>query len=192
MRAPEFWDAPPGVARRAAGAARRGLGLAPARLRRAVARPYRAPVPVICVGNLVAGGAGKTPVVLSLARLIAGSRRRGACRDAAAMAAASRGPVRVDPALHDAAAVGDEALAAGGAARRAGWRAIGPPDAAPRRRPAPRSILLDDGFQNPGLGKDISLSSSMPNIVSATAGSSRRDRCANRSRRGLPAPTPSS
>src|SRR5437763_6150693 len=70
MRAPEFWHAPPGLAA--------GL-LAPvgtawdaaARLRRAVARPYRAPVPVLCVGNLVAGGSGKTPVVLSLAALFA-------------------------------------------------------------------------------------------------------------------------
>src|SRR5438309_2949493 len=108
MRAPEFWHEPPGLAA--------GL-LAPAgavwdltaRLRRAVARPYRAPVPVLCVGNLVAGGSGKTPVVLSLAAMFRASGiavqivTRGYGGDLA-------GPVRVDPARHDATAVGDEAL----------------------------------------------------------------------------------
>src|SRR5579862_2159480 len=69
VRAPEFWHTPPGFAA--------GLLLPlgsiwalAGRVRRALARPCRAAVPVICVGNLVAGGSGKTPVVLSLARLL--------------------------------------------------------------------------------------------------------------------------
>src|SRR6267154_6311238 len=105
MRAPEFWHEPPGLAAGLLAPAGAAWHLA-ARLRRAVARPYRAPVPVLCVGNLVAGGSGKTPIVLTLA----GSFRereiavhvvsRGYGGDLA-------GPVRVDSTLHDAAAVGD-------------------------------------------------------------------------------------
>src|SRR5947207_7840686 len=74
MRAPEFWHAGGGpIAGLAAGLlAPLGAGWdAAGRLRRALARPYRAAVPVICVGNLVAGGSGKTPVVLTLAGSIA-------------------------------------------------------------------------------------------------------------------------
>src|ERR1051325_9635581 len=57
MRAPEFWHEPPGLI--AGLLAPFGIAFdAASRLRRAVARPYRAPVPVICVGNLVAGGSG--------------------------------------------------------------------------------------------------------------------------------------
>ncbi|HRI18616.1 MAG TPA: tetraacyldisaccharide 4'-kinase, partial [Burkholderiaceae bacterium] len=37
-------------------------------------RPERLPVPVVVVGNLVAGGAGKTPTVLAVVDLL---RRRG-------------------------------------------------------------------------------------------------------------------
>src|SRR5258708_39430713 len=65
MRAPEFWNAPAGVIAgllTPAGAAWN----AAASLRRSIARPYRAPVPVICAGNVVAGGSGKTPVALAL------------------------------------------------------------------------------------------------------------------------------
>jgi tetraacyldisaccharide 4'-kinase len=131
---------------------------AASRLRRAVARPYRAPVPVICVGNLVAGGSGKTPVVLSLASMIRECRpefrdlhvvTRGYGGDLA-------GPVRVDPATHDAAAVGDEALLI--AACAPCWvarnRAAGVREAVAAGAEA---IMLDDGFQNPGIEKDLSL-----------------------------------
>ena len=75
----------------------------------ALSRPYRPPVPVVCVGNLVAGGAGKTPVVMALATLLAA---RGIAAHIVARGYGGRldGPVRVDPARHDAHAVGDEAL----------------------------------------------------------------------------------
>src|SRR5437667_2737505 len=112
MRAPEFWDARGGPMAQLVGGILAPLGAAwdaASRLRRAVTRPYRAPVRVICVGNLVAGGSGKTPVVLSLAGILA--------ERAAAVHVVSRGyggslagPAQVDPAQHDAAMVGDEAL----------------------------------------------------------------------------------
>jgi tetraacyldisaccharide 4'-kinase len=159
MRAPEFWDAPPGFAAgllAPLGAVWNGAGA----LRRAVTRPYRAPVPVVCVGNLVAGGSGKTPVVLSLVEIMAGS---GVAADVVTRGYGGRltGPVRVDPNRHDAMAVGDEALllARHGSYwrgscwvardREAGCRAAASAGA--------RIIVLDDGFQNPGVAKDLSL-----------------------------------
>jgi tetraacyldisaccharide 4'-kinase len=154
MRAPDFWSAPPGLAA--------GL-LAPfgaawdaaSRLRRAVARPYRAPLPVVCIGNLVAGGAGKTPVVLSLAGLLSA---QGIAVHVVTRGYGGRhaGPVRVDPNRHDAAAVGDEALLI--AARAPCWVARDRADGIRAAIEAgAAAILLDDGFQNPGIARDLSL-----------------------------------
>src|SRR5690349_1747713 len=71
--------------------------------------PWRAPVPVVCVGNLVAGGAGKTPVTLSLARRL---RERGWRVNILSRGYGGRvpGPVLVDPTGHTADEVGDEPL----------------------------------------------------------------------------------
>ena len=158
MRAPEFWDARSGTVAGLVGGLLAPLGAAwdaAARLRRAMARPYRAPVPVICVGNLVAGGAGKTPVVLALAASIAatGLTIRVVTRG---YGGSLGGPVRVDPATHDAEAVGDEALLIAACApcwiardRAAGMRQAVATGAG--------AILLDDGFQNPAIEKDLSM-----------------------------------
>lgn len=152
--APEFWGRPPGLAAGLLlpiGAAWDAAG----RLRRAFAHPYRAPVPVICVGNLVAGGAGKTPVVLALGACLAaqGVHAHVVTRGYGGRLA---GPVRVDPIGHDAPAVGDEALLI---ARRAPcWVAR---DRAAGVRAAvaagARAILLDDGLQNPAIAKTMNL-----------------------------------
>ena len=154
MRTPEFWDAPPGLAAgllAPLGAIWNGAGA----LRRTVIRSSRAPVPVLCVGNLVAGGSGKTPVVLSLVKFIAGS---GCSVHAVTRGYGGRlaGPARVDPMRHDAVAVGDEALLL--AQRGPCWvardRAAGCREAAAS---GAEIVVLDDGFQNPGIAKDLSL-----------------------------------
>jgi tetraacyldisaccharide 4'-kinase len=158
MRAPEFWHARSGPMAGLVAGLLAPLGTAwdvAGRLRRAVARPYRAPVAVICVGNLVAGGSGKTPVVLSLAGAIAAL---GVAVHVVTRGYGGRlaGPVRVDPAHHDAAAVGDEALLIAAHApcwvardRAAGVRAAVAAGA--------EAILFDDGLQNPGVAKDLAL-----------------------------------
>ena len=158
MRAPEFWHAAPtGLNGLVAGLLTPvGAALdAAGRLRRAVAHPYRAPAPVICVGNLIAGGSGKTPVALSLAAILAecGTETAIVMRGYGGNLA---GPMPVDPRVHDAMAVGDEALLA--APQTTCWVAR---DRAAGVRAAvaagAQAVILDDGFQNPTVAKDLSL-----------------------------------
>lgn len=123
--------------------------------RRRWTTPWRAPVPVLCVGNLVAGGAGKTPVALSLARRL---RERGWRVHILSRGYGGRspGPLAVDAAQHTADGVGDEPLLLAEVApcwvardRIAGAKAA--------INAGAELLLLDDGFQNPTLAKDLSL-----------------------------------
>ncbi len=112
-------------------------------------------VPVICVGNYHVGGAGKTPTVLALAKLL---RELGETPVVLSRGYGGklRGPVKVDPERHAAADVGDEPLmlAATLPVVIARQRADGVPMA---RSLAATVILLDDGFQSPAVSKDASL-----------------------------------
>jgi tetraacyldisaccharide 4'-kinase len=152
--APDFWGKEAGIATDLL----LPLGLAwdtAGRLRRALARPYRAPAPVVCIGNLVAGGAGKTPVTLALADWLAAS---GVAAHIATRGYGGRakGPLRVDVSRHDAAEVGDEAMLLAG--RAPCWvardRAAG---VAAAVKAGAEAVLLDDGFQNPAVAKTLSL-----------------------------------
>lgn len=116
---------------------------------------YRAPVPVICVGNPTVGGAGKTPTAIALARI---ARGRGLKPGLLSRGYGGKlaGPVLVDRERHTARDVGDEALLLAAAAptviardRAAGARLLAAQDV--------DIIIMDDGFQNPALAFDLAL-----------------------------------
>jgi len=126
--------------------------LAEARAARIV--PYRSRLPVICIGNFTAGGGGKTPTAIAVAAMLAelGASPAFLTRG---YGGASKGPVMVARG-QSAADVGDEPLLLAEAAptvvaadRAAGAKAIEATEA--------DIIVMDDGFQNPGLAKDLSL-----------------------------------
>ncbi len=133
-------------------------GLHRALFRLGLRRVQRAPVPLLVVGNLVAGGAGKTPAVLALVGLLRaqgwtpGVISRGHGRRGAAVRAVSR---------HSAAAdVGDEPLlihlrtgapAAVGTDRAAAARALC------NAHPAVDILLADDGLQHHALHHDMAV-----------------------------------
>lgn len=69
MRAPEFWSGRGALSTLLLPAS--WLYTAAARWRLNRTAPWRAPVPVVCVGNVTAGGSGKTPLAIALADLLA-------------------------------------------------------------------------------------------------------------------------
>ena len=112
-------------------------------------------IPVICLGNLTVGGAGKTPAALTVARILLAAHRRPFFLSRG-YGGRLRGPVTVNPKFHRAADVGDEPLllarlaptivardrVAGAEAARFGGASV---------------IVMDDGFQNPSLQKDLAI-----------------------------------
>lgn len=153
MREPSFWWREPGVeAALLAPAAAVYGAVAAQRLRR---RGSSIGIPIICIGNLTVGGAGKTPTALAVARFLvaAGQRAFFLSRGYGGNLA---GPLRVDPLRHRAADVGDEPLLLAWAAPTivAEDRVAG---AEMARSQGASVVVMDDGFQNPSLTKDFSL-----------------------------------
>jgi len=111
--------------------------------------------PVICVGNLVAGGAGKTPVALSLTGLLqdAGYNPHLLTRG---YGGKESGPLQVSPGRDTAYDVGDEALLLVEKAPTwvSGNRPLGAQEAMDS---GANIVVMDDGFQNPVIYKDFSI-----------------------------------
>ena len=152
MREPGFWHGPASLnAHLLKPLAALYGAIAAQRLQR---KGLNAGIPVLCVGNYHVGGAGKTPTVLALAKLL---RELGETPVVLSRGYGGKlaGPVRVDPVRHAASDVGDEPLMLAGAlpvvvSRK---RADGVPLA---RAQGATVILMDDGFQNPAVVKDAS------------------------------------
>ena len=152
MRAPDFWwEKKPGLLALALFPAGWVYGqITAARMRRSGVASGR---PIICVGNFTAGGAGKTPVAIEIAGVLKANGLRPAFLTRG-FGGRARGPLLVDPALHDAALVGDEPMMLTRHApvmvsrdRAAGAKACEALDI--------DVIIMDDGLQNPSLQKSL-------------------------------------
>lgn len=118
-------------------------------------RGRQAGLPVICLGNLTVGGGGKTPAALAVAQLLHAAHERPFFLSRG-YGGRLTGPVRVNPALHRAADVGDEPILLARLAPTivAHDRVAGATFA---RSAGASVVVMDDGFQNPSLAKDLSI-----------------------------------
>lgn len=154
MQSPGFWRRdPPALAARLLQPLGSLYGaITGARMRR---DGEAATLPVVCIGNFTAGGAGKTPTALAVARILTSMGERPAFLTRGHKGRLV-GPVVVDPARHGFRDVGDEPLLLTDAAttvlsrdRPAGARFCAELGAS--------VVVMDDGLQNPSLRKDLRL-----------------------------------
>lgn len=153
MREPAFWYRPPSLISLLLSPLGAVYGaIAGSRLQR---KGLAAGIPVICVGNYHLGGAGKTPTVRALVKVL---RDLGETPVVLSRGYGGRlrGPVLADPDRHLASDVGDEPL----------MLAQSVPVVVSRERidglalaksQGATVIVMDDGFQNPAIDKDLSL-----------------------------------
>lgn len=157
MRTPEFWEEKDYTAKLAV-AALTPLGWAygaTVAWKAASAHPYRASAKIICVGNLTAGGSGKTPIAIAIARALIERQKRTMILTRG-YGGKMHGPGVVDPAHDTFEETGDEALLLAGAAPVivSRDRAAGAKLADTERADI---IVMDDGHQNFSLAKDLSI-----------------------------------
>jgi len=156
LEEPRWWYRDDGHRRPLIGLAGQAVGMLAVRRMRQVPR-WRAPVPVICIGNFTAGGTGKTPLALLVAAMLAAAGERPAFLTRGYGGRSGRTRM-VDRSLDTARDVGDEALMLAGRAptcvsadRVAGARLLC------ERDDPPTVIVMDDGLQNPALAKDLTI-----------------------------------
>lgn len=123
--------------------------------RSSCSHPTKADVPVICVGNAVLGGAGKTPTVEYICNLLK-ERMIKPHILTSGYGGYLKNVVRVDPAMHSYLQVGDEALLS--AAVTTTWVGRNRTNSAKAAVIAGADMLvMDDGFQNNSIHKDLKI-----------------------------------
>ena len=151
MKTPKYWQSNSLISKLLTPLGRL-YGLA-TNLRLKLVKPQKAEIPVICIGNITAGGTGKTPVSISIAKMLA--------TDMYHPIFVTRGDggklqnVLVNNKKHTAQDVGDEPLLLAeqapvvvNADRYAGAKLA--------LKEGADVVIMDDGFQNPGLYKNLS------------------------------------
>jgi tetraacyldisaccharide 4'-kinase len=153
MREPAFWWRKAGLASGLLAPAAACYGAIAAR--RMMRSGARAGVPVLCVGNFTLGGAGKTPAVMWLAKMLQEAGERPFCLSRG-YGGSLAGPKLVDIKIYRAAQVGDEALLLAREAPTviARDRVAGAKTAAAA---GASIVVMDDGLQNASLAKDFTL-----------------------------------
>jgi tetraacyldisaccharide 4'-kinase len=153
MRAPSFWWREPGFASASLSPIAALYGAVAAWRMRQAGRDVG--IPVVCIGNLTLGGAGKTPTALTLGRLLHAAGRRPFFLTRG-YGGSLAGPLTVDADKHTAREVGDEPLLLARVAPTvvARDRVAG---AAMAREAGAGIVVMDDGFQNPSLQKDLAI-----------------------------------
>jgi tetraacyldisaccharide 4'-kinase len=153
VRAPSFWWRQPGWG---------ATGLAPLAAiygtiaaKRLAGIGRRIGIPVVCIGNLTLGGSGKTPTALAVAQMLIAEGERPWFLSRG-YGGRQRGPLVVDPNKHRAEDVGDEPLLLARVAPTVVGRDR-PAGALLARELGASSIIMDDGFQNPSLAKQLSI-----------------------------------
>lgn len=126
-----------------------------AAVRHKTATPWQAGVPVICVGNIIAGGAGKTPMAINIAKQLKkiGKNPHIVTRG---YGGSATGPDKVDEKKNNFSESGDEAIL---------LAHIAPTWVAKERKAGVMAavyngadvVILDDGLQNPSVKKDFSI-----------------------------------
>ncbi|WP_025899851.1 tetraacyldisaccharide 4'-kinase [Sneathiella glossodoripedis] len=155
MKAPKFWNSQSGSLMPKLLAPISVLYRIFDQLNRSRQTPLAIPIPLICIGNVVAGGAGKTPVAVSVAKLLIkeGLRVHFLSRG---YGGEIKGPERVVLDVHTSEKVGDEPLLLASVAPT--WvsknRVLGAKAAVEAGADV---IVMDDGFQNRSLVKTISI-----------------------------------
>lgn len=125
-----------------------------ARIREALKPSKQLRVPVICIGNAIAGGSGKTPVCIALVNQLKEHHKIAViCKSYKARITS---PTLVDVSSHKPDEVGDEPLLI---ARHAECWVGGDrfETALAAMEAGANLLILDDGLQNPGIKKDFSL-----------------------------------
>lgn len=156
LTAPQFWYRPRGLTALALSPLSWGYNAGHI-AHQMIHRPYRAQIPVICVGNLVVGGSGKTPTAIAIHKLVKDNLlAKAPCFLSRGYGSGAKGHFLVNDESHEATDVGDEPLL---------LSELAPTIIAPHRGEGARYaeshhydlIIMDDGLQNPTIEKDLKI-----------------------------------